>query len=61
MQISNFLPDIQMQMDAILELETQWNSIKTDPKNLYHLAPNPNGNMLAHLNLNTQPAQPAEN
>jgi hypothetical protein len=40
-------------MDAILELESNWNAIKKDPNNLYHLPPNPNGNMLAQLNINS--------
>lgn len=44
--------DIKMQMSAILELEKEWQKIKSAPSNIYSLPPNPNGNMLAGINLN---------
>lgn len=44
--------DIKMQMSAILELEKEWQKIKSSPSNIYSLPPNPNGNMLAGINLN---------
>lgn len=47
-------------MEAILELETQWQSIKSDPSNLYDLPPNPNGNMIAHLNLGGSQSTPTQ-
>jgi hypothetical protein len=50
-----------MQMDAINQLEKQWQSIKNDPTNEYILPPNPNGNMLAGLNLKNQTSKNSQN